>query len=194
MSSDEVYLHEKSAQNGLDCRRSRQDSSRYGLHADHAGAGIDQARRPTSKEKPRRSRRRTAFSPQTCARIASDRRRWWRTECGSRFSAAPALLTQLREFPSIVGSAEIIPGSGDKNPGSPGTGICPQAIDLAGRFCRRSAMARAPGAKFPVIFPWRREFGMAGGHGLAVDQIGWALYSETVDRPILALASLICRL
>ena len=27
------------AQNGLDCRRSRQNSSRYGLHADHAGAG-----------------------------------------------------------------------------------------------------------------------------------------------------------
>jgi hypothetical protein len=60
-------------------------------------------------------------------------------------SAAPTLLGQFRDFPSIPGSGKIIPGYGEIIPGYPGTGIRPQADDFTVTFEGRPAVLGSGG-------------------------------------------------
>jgi hypothetical protein len=67
------------------------------------------------------------------------------------------LLAQFRDFPSIPGSGEIIPGYVERIPGYPGTGIRPQAIDFTVTFGGRPAVLAAVDENPGYIFPVERD-------------------------------------
>jgi hypothetical protein len=83
-------------------------------------------------------------------------------------SAAPALLAQFRDFPSIPGSSKIIPGYVEGIPGYPLTGIRPQDFDLTVIFGGRPVVLGPRRGKIPVILPVERELGNMGRAALPI--------------------------
>jgi hypothetical protein len=83
-------------------------------------------------------------------------------------STAPTLLGQFWDFPSIPGSAKIIPDYVEKIPGYAGTGIHTQAVDLTVAFGGRPVVLGLWRVKIPVIFPVERELGNMGRPALPI--------------------------
>lgn len=101
-------------------------------------------------------------------------------------TAGPALLAQLRDFPSIPGFGKIIPGSVEKIPGYPATVIRPQDIDFAVSFGGLPAILGRGGGNIPVIFPVARELGKLERTALPIADCG-VVAGEGFEAPTLGL-------
>ena len=94
----------------------------------------------------------------------------------------PALLTRLRQFPSIPGSGRIIPGYVEKIPGYLTRELPRTSLIQAIYFWD----VRRPAGNFPVTFPVERELGNNGRAALPIADCG-VVAGEGFEPPTLGL-------